>query len=70
MFELFDRALSLLDKWIDRRYPVIQEPHGEVWRQGDPLPEPKTAEEYRDFPRDQPGRFTQAIAAAQRNSRA
>ena len=62
-----DRALNLFDKWIDRKYPIQKEQDGEVWRKGDPLPEPKTPAEYRDFPGDQPGRFQQAIAAARRS---
>lgn len=61
-----DRLLTLFDKWIDRKYPEQKETHGEVWRKGDPLPEPKTAQEYRDFPRDAPGRFQQAIDRARR----
>jgi hypothetical protein len=64
---LADRLLNLFEKYIDRRYPEQKEEKSEVWRKGEPLPEPQTAGEYRDFPRDQPGRFQQAIRAAHRN---
>ena len=67
IFEIADRALNLLELWITRKYPVVEEAHGEVWKKGDPLPEPQSIEEYRDFPRDQPGRFSTAIAAARAN---
>lgn len=66
IFKLLDRALTLFDKWIERKYPVQKEEHGELWKKGEPLPEPKTPEEYRDFPRDQPGRFERAIQEARR----
>ena len=68
LLSLADRLISLLDKWIERKYPVQEDPEGEVWKKGDPLPEPQTVEEYRDFPRDGlPGRFQQAIANAQKS---
>jgi hypothetical protein len=67
IFDFLDRALNLFDKWIERKYPIQKEQDGEVWRKGDPLPQPQTAEEYREFPSDQPGRFQQAIDAANRN---
>lgn len=66
IFSLADRTLNLFELWITRKYPIVEEPHGEVWKKGDPLPEPQTEQEYRDFPRDQPGRFSAAIAAARR----
>ena len=64
LIEMADRALNLFDKWIERRYPQQKEQQSEVWRKGDPLPEPQTVEEYRDFPREGPGRFQQAINSA------
>lgn len=67
IFETVDRALSLFDKYIERKYPEIKEKDGELWRKGDPAPEPQTVEEYRDLPREGQGRFQQAIAAANRN---
>ena len=66
IFEFLDRALTLLDKLIERKYPEQKVQNGEVWKKGEPLPEPTTIAEYRDFPRDQPGRFQQAITAANR----
>jgi hypothetical protein len=65
--DIANRSLDLFDKWIERKYPIQKEQDGEVWRKGDPLPEPKTPEEYREFPEGQPGRFQQAIAAARRS---
>lgn len=67
IFDTVDRALNLFEKWIERKYPVQEDKDGEVWRKGDPLPEPKTVEEYREFPREGKGRFQEAIDAAQRN---
>ncbi len=65
IFEFLDRALNLVELWINRKYPEQkEEPNGEVWKRGEPLPEPKTPKEYEEFPRDQPGRFERAIQAA------
>lgn len=67
IFDTVDRALNLFELWITRKYPVKEEKDGEVWRKGDPLPEPQTVAEYREFPREGKGRFQEAIDAAQRN---
>jgi len=67
LFPLFERALVLADKWIDRKYPVPTEISSELWKQGEPLPQPKTQAEYEAFPSDQPGRFQQAIAQARKD---
>lgn len=68
IFNIADQLLSLFDKWIDRKYPEQKEQHGEVWKKGDRLPEPQTSQEYRDFPRDAPGRFQEAINRARNGS--
>lgn len=67
VFDTVDRALNLFELWITRKYPEVKDKDGEVWRKGDPLPEPQTVEEYREFPREGKGRFQEAIDAAQRN---
>jgi hypothetical protein len=66
---LIERVFKLFDKYIDRKYPEQKDPVNVegVWKQGQPLPEPKTPQEYRDYPSDQPGRFATAIANARRN---
>jgi len=67
LFALAYRYADLFEMYVNRRYPEQKVQDGEVWKQGDPLPEPKTLQEYRDFPVDQPGRFQQAIAAARKH---
>lgn len=67
IFDTIDRALKLFELWITLKYTVQEEKDGEVWRKGDPLPEPQTVAEYREFPREGKGRFQEAIDAAQRN---
>lgn len=69
LLPLIERALTLADKYIDRKYPEQEKVNvtSELWRQGDPLPEPQTKAEYEGFPADQPGRFTRAIEQARRD---
>lgn len=69
LLPLAERTLTLWEKWIDRKYPSPLTNRVEesiVWKRGDPIREPQTAEEYRQFPTDQPGRFTRAIESARR----
>lgn len=69
LFAFGYKALDLVDKYIDRRYPEQQKVNPDeegVWKAGDPLPEPQTKAEYDRFPANQPGRFERAIAAARR----
>jgi hypothetical protein len=65
---LINRALDIFELYVNRKYPEIKEAQsGEVWKKGDPLPQPQSVEEYRNFPPNQEGRFSRAIAAARRD---